>query len=98
MSYFKSVRCIRCGRPLGDTPFHRGCPSCREQGISVNFTTEYDLTGAKLPGQNGQPGMYRFRDFYPIDGEAAPVSIGEGNTPLLRLERLAACSGKQRKP
>ena len=90
MSYFKSVRCIRCGRPLGDTPFHRGCPSCREQGISVNFTTEYDLTGAKLPGQNGQPGMYRFRDFYPIDGEAVPVSIGEGNTPLLRLERLGA--------
>ena len=88
MSYFKGVKCIRCGRPLGDDPFYEGCPACKAEGVGVNFTTTYDLTGAKLPGQNGQPGLFRWREFYPLPDDAVPVSIGEGNTPLLKLERL----------
>ena len=88
MSYFKGVKCIRCGRPLGNDPFYEGCPACKAEGVGVNFTTTYDLTGAKLPGQNGQPGLFRWREFYPLPDDAVPVSIGEGNTPLLKLERL----------
>lgn len=89
MSYFKDVRCIRCGHPLGDGAFFEGCPVCHAQGINVNYTTTYDLKGAKLPPRdNGQPGMYRFREFMPLPDDAVPVSIGEGNTPLLKLNRL----------
>lgn len=88
MSYFKDVTCIRCGRPLGNGTFYTGCPACKAEGVGANYTTRFDLTGAKLPGQNGQPGIYRYRDFYPLADEAVPVSIGEGNTPLLKLERL----------
>jgi len=39
------------------------------------------------------PGMYRFRELTPlVDGEA-PVTLGEGGTPLLPLPRLAAYLG-----
>jgi len=39
------------------------------------------------------PGMYRFRELTPlVDGEA-PVTLGEGSTPLLPLPRLAAYLG-----
>jgi len=89
MGYFQEVRCIRCGRPLGENDrYYEGCPDCHQAGVNSNWTTVYDVTGAKLPGQNGEPGIYRFRDFYPIAPDVAPVSIGEGNTPLLKLERL----------
>ena len=91
MSYFKDVRCIRCGQPLEDGRFYTGCPRCAAEGTTVNFTTTYDVAGAKLPGKdNGEPGIYRFRQFYPIRDDAKPVSLQEGNTPLLRLERLGA--------
>ena len=88
MSYFKEVTCIRCGRPLGNGKFYTGCPDCKAEGVGANYTTRFDLKGAKLPTQNGQPGIYRYRDFFPLPDDAVPVSIGEGNTPLLKLERL----------
>ncbi len=88
MSYFKEMTCIRCGHPLGGDPFYTGCPVCKAEGVGANYTARYDLAGAKFPGQNGQPGIFRFRDFYPLADDAVPVSIGEGNTPLLKLDRL----------
>lgn len=88
MSYFKEMTCIRCGRPLGTDPFYTGCPDCKAQGVGANYTARFDLSNAKFPGQNGQPGIYRFRDFYALADDAVPVSIGEGNTPLLKLDRL----------
>ena len=88
MSYYKNMICIRCGHPMGTGAYFEGCPTCKAQGVGANYTATYDLTGAKLPGQNGQPGIYRYRDFYPLSAEAEPISIGEGNTPLLYLKRL----------
>lgn len=88
MSYFRGFKCIRCGTPMGEHPFYEGCPVCKKQGIGCNFTSFYDLRGVKLTERNDQPGIYRFRDFFPLDDAAQPISIGEGKTPLLRLERL----------
>src|SRR4030095_12842712 len=39
------------------------------------------------------PGMYRFRELTPLDDDEAPVTLGEGGTPLLPLPRLAAHLG-----
>ena len=88
MSYFKDMVCIRCGNPIGSHAYYEGCPLCKAQGVGSNYTATYDLSNAKLPGANGQPGIYRYRDFYPLPDDAEPVSIGEGNTPLLHLKRL----------
>ena len=87
MSYFKEMVCIRCGRPMANA-YYEGCPHCKAEGVGANYTSTYDLKGASLPGDNGQPGIYRYRDFYPLADDAEPVSIGEGNTPLLHLKRL----------
>lgn len=93
MSYFKGFKCIRCGTPMGEQPFYKGCPVCKEQGIGCNYTSYFDLRGVKLSPQRDQPGIYPFRDFFPLDGWAQPVSLGEGNTPLLKLERLGKTLG-----
>ncbi len=88
MTYFKDVQCIRCGAPLGKNKFYQACPRCIDKG-TVNYTTVYDVRGAKLPNDSAEPGLFRYRDFLPLAKEAKPVSIGEGNTPLIKLERLA---------
>lgn len=33
--------------------------------------------------------MWRYREMLPVDADEEPVSLGEGGTPLLRLDRLA---------
>ena len=88
MSYFKEMVCIRCGSLMGDHPYYEGCPYCKAEGVGANFTAAYDLKNARLPGDNGQPGIYRYREFYPLPDDAQQVSLGEGNTPLLHLKRL----------
>lgn len=93
MSYFKEMVCIRCGRPMEGHAYYDGCPSCKAEGVGANFTATYDLKNARLPDDNGQPGIYRYREFYPLADDAQPVSIGEGNTPLLHLRRLGKILG-----
>ncbi len=87
MSRFERAVCFRCGRPLSGK-FYEPCPECAKEGVNVNYRTEFDLRGAKLPAKNDQPGIYRFREFFAIDDDTPVVSIGEGNTPLHRLDRL----------
>lgn len=76
-----------------------GCPRCREQGVAVNLTVEYDL--APLAGVTpesfapGPPGLWRYRGLLPVRA-GRPVSLGEGGTPLVHLERLGARLGLPR--
>jgi threonine synthase len=43
-----------------------------------------------------QPSLWRYREFLPVDDDAAIVSLGEGMTPLLDCPRLAAAFGVAR--
>src|SRR5262249_8050164 len=85
------LQCLRC-RALFDAGLvFAGCPRCREHGVSVNLTVALDLgplAGATLDALGGEGrGLWRFRHLLPVDG-AAPVTLGEGGTPLVHLERL----------
>src|SRR5262249_3374796 len=87
------LECLRCRTLFPAGPLFAGCPRCREAGVTVNLTVKLDLTGlAGLPaGQLGDPdaprGLWRFRKLMPVSGEH-PVTLGEGATPLVHLERL----------
>lgn len=89
----KEVRCVRCERRM-ETPYWESCPNCRKEGIQVNYKTIYDCNGKKLPTlQNEEIGIYRFKDFFPIEKDDPYISLGEGNTPLHRLSRLGEKMG-----
>ena len=94
-----ALRCLRCRARFDDPRLFGGCPRCREQGVAVNLTVEYDL--APLAGVTpesfcpGPPGLWRYRSLLPVRS-APPVSLGEGGTPLVRLERLGARLGLPR--
>ena len=83
--------CLRCRARFSEPRLFTGCPRCREQGVAVNLTVEYDLAplAGVAPEHFAAPrgGMWRFRHLLPVRG-TPPVTLGEGGTPLVHLARL----------
>src|SRR5213080_2133852 len=97
------LQCLRCHMRFQEPRLFTGCPHCRAQGVAVNLTVEYDLSplAGVTPDTFGTAtrGLWRFRHLLPVRA-ANPVTLGEGATPLVHLERLGrrlACRGSTRK-
>jgi threonine synthase len=93
------LECLRCGRLFEAGPLFSGCPRCREEGVAVNLTVRLDLDALGDLARDGFPAtprdLWRFRRVLPVAGER-PVSLGEGGTPLIHLERLGRRLGLPR--
>lgn len=84
------LRCIRCARtyPLQDLP--RGCPECAAAGVPASLAAAYSsLPSSLTPAGQAQP----WGAWLPYH---RGVNLGEGNTPLVELPRLARELGIQR--
>jgi len=95
------LECLRC-RALFDSPrLFTGCPHCRQRGIGVNLTVKLDLEslGSRGPemfaSRTSPRGLWRFSAVMPVATEE-PVTLGEGATPLIHLERLGRRLGLSR--
>lgn len=92
MEYLKGIKCPRCGGIASERDAFNGCPACRREGVSVNLSTYYEYQDKaalrqRFPTETGS-GIWRHRAFLPVDSEFTPVSIAEGNTPLIKADRL----------
>lgn len=89
------LACLRCGDPAdpADPALHLGCPVCRAEGEIVGFRALTPRAPAALAGLQrcAAPGLWRWAAALPDVGE--PVSLGEGDTPLLELPRLGRMVG-----
>jgi len=67
--------------------------ACRRCGDLLEIT----LAGAKVDGaslyENEGPGIWRFRAALPFSADVEPVSLDEGNTPLVRTQHIGAATG-----
>ena len=81
------MRCICCGQtlPVGEYPF--GCDHCRQAGTPSSVTLTY---GGSFAIDREKRGMARYASMLPY---TEFVTLGEGDTPLLPLDRLAADLG-----
>lgn len=93
------LACLRCDSLYQDPLLFTGCPRCAEQGVAVNLTVRLDLSLLRgvSPERFAEPrrDLWRYRALLPIDIER-PVSLGEGATPLIHLERLGRRLGLPR--
>lgn len=93
------LECLRCRTRYAEPRMFAGCPRCREAGVAVNLTVAYDL--APLAGLSAAAfplsprGLWRWRGLLPVR-PAHPISLDEGGTPLVHLERLGARLGLPR--
>lgn len=86
-SRIKGMVCLKCGQtfPVGD--YFYGCPSCLEKGENAALTFEYE--GEAAIDQNAS-GWKRYAWMLPY---ADTVRLGEGNTPVICLDRMASQLG-----
>lgn len=86
------VGCPRCHRETGGKSVFSGCRYCAADGFFVNVHPEFDLKPGMKPDETA-PGIFRYHRFLPLPDGAEPVSLEEGNTPLLRLDKLGQAAG-----
>lgn len=90
MTYLKSLECPACGQIFDPHLVQTFCQACKSPLVAV-----YDLASAASALDrdrfNRYPkGMWRWRELLPVSDPACVVSLGEGDTPTLRLDRLGA--------
>lgn len=85
------VRCDAAGRPP-DPQRYLGCPRCRREGQPANYrcTANPGAVVDAVRNPTARRDMWRFAGALPVPD---PVSLGEGNTPLLRLDALGKAYG-----
>jgi len=94
--FLTHLECTQCGERAPFDGLRTLCPVCSRPWIA-----RYDLPAARETlhlGRDGRlanrddraPGLWRWREVLPLAGAAEAVTLGEGGTPLLPLERLGA--------
>jgi threonine synthase len=86
------LECLRCHAVYDDQRLFTGCPRCAAGSINVNLTVRAPAAAARGPltpesFPAAPRSLWRFRRLLPLP-DAEPITLGEGATPLVPLERL----------
>lgn len=96
MSFLTHVECTVCGYRHDAKRSLTVCEQCGQMLAARYDLARVTASVTKEALRARPPGMYRFRELTPLDDGEAPVTLGEGGTPLLELPRLAAHLGLHR--
>jgi threonine synthase len=89
VSFVTHVECTICGYHHDPRRALSVCEKCGQM-LAVRYDLARVQTAVTKEALRARPpGMYRFRELTPLDDDEAPVTLGEGGTPLLELPRLA---------
>ena len=88
MTYLTELRCSQCGRGFDARQLQTYCPDCQAPLLPI-----YDLERARAELDRDEisaraAGMWRWQELLPVNDPDNMVSLGEGDTPLLRADRL----------
>jgi threonine synthase len=81
-----SLACHRCSW-RGEISNLYACPACGSS-LLVAYAGTYEP-----PNGTAGEGIWRYRRFLPVPADAEPVTLGEGDTPLLQARRLDPSGG-----
>ncbi|HTG50955.1 MAG TPA: threonine synthase [Gemmatimonadales bacterium] len=85
------LECSACGTRGEPEGLPTVCPACGQPWLVRYPDRRLSLTD-RAEIHRGH-GMWRFRRFLPLADGEAPVTLGEGDTPLLQLDRAAPTLG-----
>src|SRR5512138_3138813 len=96
MSYLYNLECSDCGTSFDVHKLQTFCPTCQ-----APLLARYDLETARQKLDRDEfsrrsTGMWRWRELLPVYDHINMLSLGEGDTPLLRLPRLGGQLGMSR--
>jgi threonine synthase len=84
------LECSRCGATRSAEGLQTVCETCNKPWLVRYPNRIHPLAERSRPAGTG---MWKFRSFLPLTPGEVPVSLGEGNTPLLRVDRLGGHLG-----
>ncbi|MEM2025395.1 MAG: threonine synthase [Desulfurococcaceae archaeon] len=89
------LKCIKCGTEYPISKLFNGCPSCRTDKFVSNLIVTYDYEAIsseiskdlflKRPKELG---VWRYKELLPVENEKHMITLGEGNTQLIRAKNL----------
>jgi len=93
VAYFTGFSCVGCGASYEPSQDLLLCPGCDNL-----LEARYDLAGLREHLDRNEiaarpPGVWRWRELMPVLDFGAIVTLGEGDTPMLRCDRLAKIVG-----
>ena len=80
------LECSKCGATRGPEGLPTVCDACAKPWLVRYPGRKLGLADRDRPA--GGRGMWRFRALLPLAEDEVPLTLGEGDTPLLRVERL----------
>ena len=93
-SYLTHLFCPECGTSAAVDRIQTFCPACNSPWLAnydiaaVRQVLDRDLVHSRPKG------MWRWAELLPVREVANRITLGEGDTPLLKLERLGAQLGQ----
>ncbi len=96
MGKVSTLACPKCQRQVPPADRQFSCPDCRMiLDVQVDLShLSADFQGKLLRRQD--PTIWKWHEFLPVEDLSCIVSLGEGYTPLLHTEALAAATGLER--
>ncbi len=93
MSYIVNLQCYDCGEYYDAGEIQTFCPDCQ-----APLLARYDLEAARQKLDRDEfrrrpSGMWRWREVLPVVEYDNMISLGEGDTPLLKLPNLGSDLG-----
>ncbi len=87
-----TIHCDDCGYQEPYTRVLPKCPECGNTMLDARYIVEGPLGWPETLADRPKS-MWRYRELLPLQDDANIVSMGEGMTPLIRSENLAAMLG-----
>ena len=89
------LECPVCGYRAPYSKALAACPSCSKTWFEARYP--YNELRGELPAllRERPFDMWRYRELLPLRNDANLISMGEGGTPLIRLDNLALMMGRR---
>jgi threonine synthase len=88
-----TLRCVGCGAIYESDVRSYACSRCSNL---LELVKDGPVSKSGLFGAASQPGIWRFRKALPLEDDTKAVSLSEGGTPLVQVNRVAAKVGLKR--
>ena len=88
-----SLRCLQCGRDAAYVSPFQTCPACGSDWLDILY--DYGSVVGRDWIAPDEPGLWRYRALLPLRDAACTTSLGEGWTPLSRLDLLGPRIGHE---
>src|SRR6266550_1413661 len=87
--FLKRLECSACGLHHEWSQLQNVCLSCQKPLLAIVDLAAASRTLTREALATREKSLWRYREVLPLPDDVAPVSLGEGGTPLLRAQQFA---------